>query len=97
MLQEAQTTELNLKMLNIGRVDCYVQERLAAQLVIIQNNLKNVERISAVSSETVHIGYSSSWVGKDADRFIFDMNKILIELKADGTIARIINNYLQPS
>lgn len=96
-LLEAQTTEMNLRMLDLGRLDCYVQERLTAELEIRRNGLQNVRRVKTISSETAHIGYSSHWTGLEADSFIDDMNQVLTEMHADGTVSRIIAAYLESS
>lgn len=96
-LLEAQTTEMNLNMLELGRLDCYVQEQLTAEREIRRNRLKNVQRVQTISSETAHIGYSMSWVGAEADAFIVEMDRVLTEMHQDGSVNRIISAYLGSS
>jgi len=96
-LLEAQTTEMNLRMLDLGRLDCYVQERLTAEREIRHNKLKNIRRVMTISSETAHIGYSRHWTGPAADAFIAEMDQVLEEMSVDGSVSRIIAAYLESS
>jgi len=94
---EARTTAMNLNMLALGRIDCYVQERLSAEREIRRNKLRNIVPVKAISAETAHIGYSSSWTGPEADAFIIEMDRTLTELHRDGSVDRIISTYLNSS
>ena len=93
-LQEAPTTEQNLKKLSAGRIDCYVQERLTTEIAIKDGNIKNVERVTDASSEDAFIGYTDTWTGPEAESFIKAMDKALTDMKADGTIDGIVAKYV---
>ncbi|ASP34054.1 ABC transporter substrate-binding protein [Labrenzia sp. VG12] len=93
-LQEAPSTEQNLKKLSAGRIDCYVQERLSAEIAINSGGIDNVERVTDASSEESFIGYTDTWTGPEAEAFIAAMDKAIKEMKADGTIDKIIKNYV---
>ena len=93
-LQEAPSTEQNLKKLSAGRIDCYVQERLSAEIAINSGGIDNVERVTDASSEESFIGYTETWTGPEAEAFIAAMDKAIKEMKADGTIDKIIKNYV---
>ncbi len=90
-LQEAQTTEQNLKKLEKGRIDCYVQEQLAAEMVINGNGLKGVVRVLDASAETAHIGFRADWQDEDSKKFIADFNAALQSMMDDGTVAEIVS------
>jgi len=92
-LEEAQTTEQNLSKLVLGRIDCYVIERLATEILIKSKNYQNVEIVATASMEPAYIGWSDKWVGAEADAFIAAMDKALAGMKADGTIAGIVATY----
>lgn len=96
-LLEARTTAMNLNMLELGRLDCYVQEQLSAEREIRRNTLKNIEHVQTISSETAHIGYSDNWIGPQADAFIVEMDRVLNEMHQDGSVDRIIGAYLGSS
>ncbi|MCK7615783.1 substrate-binding periplasmic protein [Roseibium sediminicola] len=96
-LLEAETTAMNLKMLEIGRLDCYVQEQLTTEREIRGNKLKNVRRVKTISAETAHIGYSASWMRPEADAFIAEMDRVLTDMHSDGAVNRIIAAYLSSS
>ena len=97
VLQEARTTAMNLKMLELGRLDCYVQEELSAEREIRRNKLTGIEHVQTISSEPAYIGYSHKWVGAAADAFILKMDRILGEMHKDGSVDRIISSYLGSS
>lgn len=90
VLDEAETSEQNLRKIMLGRVDCYVVERLATELLIRDNGFDAVERIRHTSMELAFIGYRSSWTDPDAVAFIAAMDEALRSMKADGTIDRIV-------
>lgn len=92
-LEEAQTTEQNLDKLALGRIDCYVVERLATEILMRQKNYDNVEIIGTASTEAAYIGYTDKWTGPEADTFIAAMDEMLSTMKADGTIDRITATY----
>ena len=93
MLEEAQTTEQNLSKLVLGRIDCYVVERLATEILIRDKNYTNVEIVATASMEPAYIGWSDKWTGVTADAFIEAMDKALSDMKKDGTIDGIVATY----
>jgi len=93
-LQEAPSTEQNLKKVSAGRVDCYVQERLSAEIAINSGGIDNVERVTDASAEQSFIGYTETWTGPEAEAFIAAMDKAIKEMKADGTIDTIVEKYV---
>ncbi|CTQ56201.1 Bacterial extracellular solute-binding proteins, family 3 [Roseibium album] len=92
-LEEAQTTEQNLSKLVLGRIDCYVVERLATEMLIHRKNYTNVDIVGTASIEPAYIGYSDKWTGPEADTFIRDFDATLRTMKTDGTINRIIASF----
>lgn len=93
-LEEAQTTEQNLDKLALGRIDCYVVERIATEVLIREKNIKNVQITGTASLEAAYIGYSDKWTGPNADAFIKAMDETLTAMKADGTIDQIIAKFI---
>lgn len=92
-LEEAQTTEQNLSKLVLGRIDCYVVERLATEMLMRKNGYDTVEIVTTASQEPAYIGFSDKWTGPEADAFIAELDEILKTMKADGTIDRIVASY----
>ncbi|MBO9398927.1 transporter substrate-binding domain-containing protein [Shimia sp. R9_2] len=89
-LQEAQTTEQNLMKLDRGRIDCYVQEQLAAEMVINDKGLKNVERVLDTSAETAHVGFRGDWQGAEATAFMDAFDAAVQSMLDDGTIDAMV-------
>lgn len=89
-LQEAQTTEQNLQKLDRGRIDCYVQEQLASEMVINELGLSNVERVMDKSAEPAHIGFRADWQGEEATKFIEAFNTAVQSMLDDGTIDQMV-------
>ncbi|MGS4884722.1 substrate-binding periplasmic protein [Roseibium sp. MB-4] len=92
-LIEEQTTDANLRLLQLGRADCYVQQQEAVEISIQSNNFDKIKPIREVHTETAHIGYSQHWSAEDGDTFIADMDNVLKQMTADGTIRKIIMNW----
>ncbi|MFY0619602.1 substrate-binding periplasmic protein [Shimia sp.] len=90
-LQEAQTTEQNLKKLEKGRIDCYVQEQLAAEMVINEKGIAGVVRVLDTSAEAAHIGFRADWQDEESQEFIADFNAALQSMMDDGTVAEIVS------
>lgn len=93
-LEEEETTEENLRKLQNGRIDCYVQDSVATERVIAERGYDKIERLVQTPPETGHIGYSRKWTGPVAEAFIADMNQVIRDMRADGTIDKIIEGYL---
>ncbi|WP_209010788.1 ABC transporter substrate-binding protein [Labrenzia sp. PHM005] len=92
-LEEALTTEQNLMKVDLGRVDCYVQERLVAEKVIRDSQLDNVDFISIASEERSMVAYPKAWEGPGAKAFIKAFDAAIVEMKQDGTIEKIIAGH----
>lgn len=92
-LEEAQTTEQNLSKLVLGRIDCYVVERLATEMLMRERGYDTVEIVTTASREPAYIGFSDKWTGPEADAFIAELDVVLKAMKADGTIDRIVASY----
>ncbi|XYK81771.1 MAG: substrate-binding periplasmic protein [Labrenzia sp.] len=92
-LEEALTTEQNLMKVDLGRADCYVQERLVAEKVIRDNQLNNVEFIGIASEERSMVAYPKAWEGPGAKSFIEAFDEVIIEMRQDGTIEMIIAGH----
>lgn len=92
-LEEAQTTEQNLSKLVLGRIDCYVVERLATEMLIREKGYDNVDIVGTASIEPAYVGFSDKWTGPEADAFIRDFDLTLKTMKADGTIDRIVASF----
>ncbi|WP_428527030.1 substrate-binding periplasmic protein [Roseibium sp.] len=93
-LEEAQTTEQNLKKLSSGRIDCYVQERLTTEIAINEHKLDNIDFVANASEEKSFIGFRKSWSGPEADAFIKAMDAAIVSLREDGTIDKIIASHV---
>lgn len=88
-LIEEQTTEENLRLIELGRADCYVQDGLATRRALKSEGLQTIDQIAKVLTETAHVGYSENWTGNRPDAFIAAMDRVLQDMTTDGTIARI--------
>lgn len=90
---EEQTTEKNLRLLHLGRADCYVQEKAAVETALRANKFDMVRPVREVLVEPAHIGYSEHWSAEDGDDFIAQMDRVLEEMEQDGTIRTIIAKW----
>jgi len=93
-LNEEQTTELNLRLLNLGRADCYVQDKTVVDPILEAEGYDKVEPIRQLTSESVHVGFSEAWASDAANRFIDDLDRVLKAMKADGTIDQIVSRHV---
>jgi len=91
---EEQTTEQNLRLLQLGRADCYVQEKSAVESALRSKQFDIVRPVQEVLEEPAHIGYSEHWSANDADTFIADMDRVLEEMTQDGTIQSILAKWI---
>ncbi|GAA0787789.1 transporter substrate-binding domain-containing protein [Roseibium denhamense] len=92
-LEEAQTTEQNLRKVSSGRVDCYVQERLTTEIALNEHGIGNVEFIATASEEKSFIGYRKTWTGPEAEAFIKAMDAAIVSMREDGTIDQIVSGH----
>ncbi|MTI04230.1 transporter substrate-binding domain-containing protein [Roseibium denhamense] len=96
-LEEAQTTEQNLSKLVLGRIDCYVVERLATEILMRAKGINTVDLVAIASVEPAYIGYSEHFNGPQADAFIDKMDQAIKDMKEDGTVDRIVASYIAGS
>lgn len=88
-LDETKTTEQNLQKLAAGRIDCYVQEELSAQMAANAEGVTGFSVGGEVSVEKSMIGYNHEWATGDNMAFIEAMNAAIKDVKADGTADKI--------
>jgi len=93
-LEDAQTTEQNLRKLSSGRIDCYVQERLTTEAVMNENSIDGIEFVALSSEEKSFIGFRKSWDAPEAEAFIAALNAALTEIQEDGTVDKIIAGHV---
>ncbi len=96
-LVEEEIAQENLRLLQIGRADCYVQEQAAVESVLKAEGYDAIDRVRIVQNETAHLGYSRQWPKQDAETFIRHMDAVLKDMHTDGTISSIINNHMSNS
>lgn len=89
-VENAHSSEINIKKMAAGRIDCFVQERLVAEIAINAVGATNIEYVLDASSERAMIGYRGTWTGDVAEGFIAAMNSAIEEMKADGTIDKLV-------
>lgn len=100
-IEEAHTTEQNLQKLAAGRVDCYINDRIAILQTL--RALRKRRMIGPLDDfvlgpiakrEFGYVGYA-----KDAtkfpykDAFVKELDAILTKMKESGEIARIVKSY----
>ncbi|MHA7776984.1 substrate-binding periplasmic protein [Roseibium sp. M-1] len=90
LLSEEQTTELNLRLIQFGRIDCFVQDEAAVGPLLTGKTYDNVEPVRQLTYEAVYVGYSDKWSSEAADRFTRELDRVLLEMKQDGTANEII-------
>jgi len=101
-LAEMRSTELNLINLALGRIDCYVNDRLAIFSELARmtktgdwpTKAKPPVEVAIVQEEKAYLGYSkpSPYARKEELRAAIDAT--LAEMEKDGTTARIVASYL---
>lgn len=89
-LNEEQTTELNLKLLHYGRADCYVQDKSVVDPILSKHVYDMIEPVKQLTYEAAHVGFSEAWDKQTADKFKRELDRVLQEMKLDGSIDRII-------
>lgn len=88
-LNEEQTTELNLKLLQYGRADCYVQDKSVVDPLLSTGLFDMIEPVKQLTYETTHVGFSEAWDAQQADRFKQELDRVLEEMKQDGSLDSI--------
>ena len=79
---------LAVAALKNGQVDCVVIDNEPAK-----NYVKTNKGLKILETEYVKEDYAAA-ISKDNDELLNDFNEALAELKADGTIDKIINTYV---
>lgn len=97
-LQETKGMSANLQKLINGRVDCYVNDRLSVLYALKKLQAKgrydgvSVVETSALPAEQGFIAVHTS-AGKDITDFLKAFNKEITNMKADGSIQKVIDKY----
>jgi len=89
-LNEEQTTAINLRLLQYGRIDCYVQDKTVVDPVLAKTAYDNIEPIKQLNYMAVHVGFGKNWTSGTANAFISAFDGVLTDMKQDGTIDEII-------
>ncbi len=105
-VEETENNKMNLMKLLKGRIDCYLNDHFSIMWTL-NNMRKNNEvptRVSDVIRYSTFVSNQQGYLGitgRDQGKFPFkkdflaQFNKILQELKNDGSIDTIINNFLE--
>jgi polar amino acid transport system substrate-binding protein len=106
ILEEAMTNRSNILKLIVGRIDVYINDRLSILWSI--KELKKQGKYEEVTQQkltegtiiSVERGYLVFTLMDDnlfdfRDDFIKKFNTILVRMKTDGTIQKIVNNYIE--
>lgn len=99
-LEEANTTASNLRLLMAGRVDCYVNERMAIlaglrELDITPEIARKFNEVAIIAREFGYVAFGPDPDGQwpYRDRFADDLDRILGEMKENGEIDRLVTDY----
>lgn len=96
VLEEVASTELNLRKLAAGKVDCYINDHDVvawewARLTAVDTNLKNsFAEIGELSREEAYLGLTSASTFPFQADFVHRFNERLAEIKASGELDRIV-------
>ncbi|WP_157738913.1 ABC transporter substrate-binding protein [Labrenzia sp. VG12] len=89
-LNEEQTTDLNLKLLHLGRADCYVQDKSVVDPILDQGQYDRIEPVKQLTYEAAFVGLAETWAPAAADRFKMELDRVLKDMRQDGTVDRIV-------
>lgn len=96
VLEEVASTELNLRKLAAGKVDCYINDRDVvawewSRLMAVDTNLKNsFAEIGELSREEAYLGLTNAQTFPFQADFVRRFNERLAEIKASGELDRIV-------
>lgn len=95
-LVESGGTTSNMRKLVAGRIDCYIQDKLAAFNVLYDLGQPTSGLVIAhnVRTETGHVGYSASFAADYREDFIKSFDSVIRKLKQDGIIDDLVNDFL---
>jgi len=94
-LEEASLPD-NLRKLENSRIDCYVQDVAVTEAEIAKAGYSNIERITVLTSEPVHIGFTGRSPSGPTDAFTQILDRELTRMWDDGTIESIAERYFPP-
>ena len=93
-IEEHMSTEVNLRKVSAGRVDCYVNDTVSISQGLKQIGGGDTTAEAAVASiEGAYLGYSEAFQAAWKDDFISKMDDAIKALKADGTVDKIAARY----
>jgi polar amino acid transport system substrate-binding protein len=101
-LDIAQNNQSNIKKLLMGRISCYLNDKLAilaelhhAKKSALPSQIE-VAEAGQVSSEQAYLGYTNRDAGRFPFRqdFIGQLNAVIAKMKQHGEIKKIANSYL---
>ena len=99
-LEEANTTESNLRFLMAGRVDCYVNERMAIlaglrELAVDKEQSRNIDETAIIGQEFGYVAFGpdpdGSWPYRD--QFADDLDDVLRQMRDSGEIDQLVVEY----
>lgn len=92
-LDEAVSTQLNIKKLLYGRIDIMIEAKYVALAELKANNqLKDIKILGIVAENTSYLGFSKK---NNKLETITLFNTTLHSMKKNGNYQRIIDNYFQ--
>lgn len=99
-LEEANTTASNLRFLMAGRVDCYVNERMAIlagmrELAVDKATARLFNEVAIIGYEFGYVAYGPDPEGKWPwrDQFAGALDRVLSDMLASGEIDRLVVSY----
>lgn len=99
-LEEGNTTESNLRFLMAGRVDCYVNERMAIlaglrELRTDPDIARKFNEVAIIAREFGYVAFGPDPDGKwpYRDQFANDLDRVLLDMKQSGEIDRLVTEY----
>ena len=94
-MEEAPSTEINVRKLTSGRVDCYVNDKISIEKELYKSGDADKVAIAApVQKRSALIGYSRAFNQPWRNDFIATLNATLTEMQADGSIKQILTPYI---
>jgi polar amino acid transport system substrate-binding protein len=103
-LDTSATSHSNLLKLLIGRIDCYVNDKLMIESeyrkIKTEPDFKvralPIQETSEVSVEPVFLGYTNRDGGRYTFKndFIQEFNTVIVSMKKNGDISKITNNFI---
>jgi polar amino acid transport system substrate-binding protein len=101
LILENKSTTANIMKLSIGRIDCYLNDKLSTQWELSKMGLQkkaslhNIREALLVMSRTAHIGYTNNknHEYEFKDDFVFHMDAALSEIIFSDKYQEIINRY----